>query len=71
MYEWHASDYLIIGDVDGSGVIDKNDIKALVAYISGKAELTPEQLIAADFNQDGLVNALDIRDIQKSLNKKN
>lgn len=69
MYEWHASDYLILGDVDGNGVIDKNDIKALVAYISGRVVFTPEQLIAADFNEDGAVDALDIRAIQKSLHK--
>ena len=49
----------IKGDIDGDGKVGASDIVAVSNYITGKGELTEEQLIIADMNDDGVVNVFD------------
>ena len=66
MFEWHASDFAFMpGDLNGDGVVDKNDQKLMVNIISGKLEPSPTQLIAADLNSDGKVDTKDLKLMNK------
>lgn len=49
----------IKGDIDGDGKVGTSDIVAVSNYITGKGELTEDQLIIADMNDDGIVNVFD------------
>ncbi|MGN1085678.1 MAG: dockerin type I repeat-containing protein [Porcipelethomonas sp.] len=49
----------IKGDIDGDGKVGTADIVAVSNYITGKGELTEDQLIIADMNDDGIVNVFD------------
>jgi hypothetical protein len=49
----------IKGDIDGDGKVGASDIVAVSNYITGKGELTADQLIIADMNNDGVVNVFD------------
>lgn len=48
-----------LGDVNGDGNIDKNDLQMIQDYIMGKVSLTVQQYKAADLNGDGQVNSAD------------
>lgn len=48
-----------LGDVNGDGNIDKNDLQMIQDYIMGKISLTAQQYKAADLNGDGQVNSAD------------
>lgn len=48
-----------IGDADGSGSVDNNDIKAIADYIMGKNP-TGFKKENADFNEDGVVDVADL-----------
>lgn len=50
---------VILGDVNGDGVIDGFDAITIDLYIANLHELTGAYLEAADINQDGVVNDLD------------
>lgn len=47
------------GDVDESGTVDMDDAIRLLEYCNGRANLSNEQLRAADLNGDGEVNLVD------------
>ncbi len=47
------------GDIDGDGTVGAADIVAVSNYLTGKGELTEDQLIIADMNNDGIVNIFD------------
>lgn len=57
------SQEIILGDADGSGIVNALDAAAILKYAVG---MTVEiNTSAADFNKDGAVNALDAADILK------
>ena len=49
------------GNVNGQGGIDATDVQCLMDYLLGMRELTENQLKAADFNQDGVVDVYDVQ----------
>ena len=49
------------GNVNGKGGIDATDVQCLMDYLLGMGELTENQLKAADFNQDGVVDVYDVQ----------
>lgn len=51
--------FVAFGDADADGVIDANDYAMVKSYIMCSQNLTEEQLIAADYNKDGTVDAFD------------
>lgn len=58
---------IISGDVTGEGNINSRDITALQNYLGETAELTDEYLLAADMNNDTIINTLDLLAISKIL----
>ena len=44
-----------IGDVNGDGIIEYNDVMMAYKAFLGKVELTPEQMAVVDTNQNGIV----------------
>ena len=56
---------MIVGDVNGDGLIDILDATKIQLFTADKIVLTPEQLKAADVNHDGYVNVLDALQVQK------
>jgi hypothetical protein len=53
----------ILGDVNGDGKININDLTKVAAHVKGKRLLTAEQMRRADINRDGSVNVTDITKI--------
>lgn len=47
---------VILGDVNGDGVVDKRDVPAMLDIINGKAEKTA----AADLDNNGIINVRDL-----------
>lgn len=54
-----------VGDIDGNGYITQNDL-ALLLYdvVARYPNITDEELLRADVNGDGVVNALDISTLE-------
>lgn len=48
-----------LGDVNGDGVLNGKDITRFRKYFSGEEKLNKYQLLAADLNQDGVINDID------------
>ena len=48
-----------LGDLNGDGVLKGKDITRFRKYFSGEEKLNKYQLLAADLNQDGVVDAID------------
>ena len=48
-----------LGDVNGDGVLNGKDTTRFRKYFSGIEKLNKYQLLAADLNQDGLINDID------------
>lgn len=57
-YEQKGIEYTL-GDVNGDGNIDKNDLQMLHDYMMGKISLTVQQYKAADIDGDGQVTSAD------------
>lgn len=59
--EVYSADQILLGDVDGDGIVTVSDAKLITLYVlnPNTYPLTEKQLLAADANQDGVVNALD------------
>ena len=56
------------GDVTEDGFIDMQDLSLVLRYVTGKVQLTKEQLEEADLNRDGIVNATDLRMLGDKVN---
>lgn len=52
---------IVIGDVNGNGVIDAADAALIARFSTGVSTLEGDALLAADANRDGLVNAKDAK----------
>lgn len=48
-----------LGDINGDGVLNGKDITRFRKYFSGEEKLNKYQLLAADLNQDGVINDID------------
>ncbi|WP_413409360.1 fibronectin type III domain-containing protein [Paenibacillus amylolyticus] len=51
------------GDVDGNGAVTANDALMVTKYLKGKITFTPEQIILADMNNDGIIDESDVKNI--------
>ena len=51
----------LLGDVDGDGFVTMDDAFMVLMYLSGLIDLTPRQRLAADVNQDGVIDMLDVQ----------
>ena len=60
----------LLGDVDGNGVIELNDVTRLQNYMAGAAILTDKQKDAADVNSNGSITLQDVLMIQQYIAKK-
>ena len=49
-----------VGDINGDGVVDYNDLVLLRQYVDKAITLSPEQISAADLNGDGKVDVNDV-----------
>nr|WP_261807763.1 dockerin type I domain-containing protein [Paenibacillus sp. N3.4] len=54
------------GDINGDGKITNQDVIMLNNFIKNKIELSDEQKRAADMNNDGLLNAEDVKLLQEN-----
>ena len=57
---------VVPGDITGEGNINSRDIKALSEYLLDISELYPSYLFAADTDQNGTINLLDLYMLYKS-----
>ncbi|WP_413409362.1 dockerin type I repeat-containing protein [Paenibacillus amylolyticus] len=59
--EVHSAELAVLkGDVDGNGAVTANDALMVTKYLKGKITLTPEQIILADMNNDGIIDNADV-----------
>ena len=65
-YRADSACIVILGDLDGSGTISSSDMKLLMEYQIGKAQLSGAFLKAADYNSDGTVDNRDLVLISKN-----
>jgi len=71
LYEWRVADYMPIrGDLNGDRILDKADVKLMTKVISGKIQLTPYEQFFADVDQDGDVDALDLKALNQLIKQK-
>ncbi|MBR1443910.1 MAG: hypothetical protein IJ583_10315 [Firmicutes bacterium] len=59
---------LVEADVNGDGVTDGNDASMILGYAMGSAELTDEQVLIADVDEDGKVTANDAAKVNSNGN---
>ena len=52
--------FVLDGDVNSDGNIDKNDITHLTQALNGEVSLTTAQRLAADRNNDGIIDSNDL-----------
>lgn len=57
-----------LGDVNGDGQINNDDIEMIKKYTLHTAGLTTKQFAAADINKDGEVDAVDMTLLQRVIN---
>lgn len=57
----------LYGDISGNGEVSNDDTILLREALSGKRELTPDQLDVADVNQDNSVDSVDVQIIRKHI----
>ena len=60
--EEYVADQVLLGDIDGDGVVTVSDSKLLSLYVLSPTHfpLTEKQLIAADIDQDGKIDSKDM-----------
>lgn len=56
-----------LGDTNGSGIVDVEDIASFSAILLAPLSATPDERCAADVNQDGSVDGLDIQGLMEFL----
>ena len=57
----------IPGDVSGDGELSVTDVTDIQRYVAKSVDFTPQQLSAADFNSDGVININDATAVQYAL----
>ena len=55
------------GDLNSNGYLDQEDLKILLRYITGKVQLTSEQMDMANVNMDRTVDTTDLRLLQQKI----
>ncbi len=58
-------DPIMIGDVDGNGIVGTQDVLILQKYIANLLLLTDKQFKAGDTNSDGIITTKDLMTIQR------
>lgn len=61
------AELIVRGDIDGDKKITKKDLLLLQRYLVHAVVLSEKQLVAADVNNDGNVNILDMVALKKHL----
>lgn len=61
------AELIVRGDIDGDKKITKKDLLLLQRYLVRAVVLSDKQLVAADVNNDGNVNILDMVALRKHL----
>lgn len=61
------AELIVRGDIDGDKKITKKDLLLLQRYLVRAVVLSDKQLVAADINNDGTVNILDMVALKKHL----
>lgn len=56
---------VLLGDINLSGSVNVGDLNLLYRYCMGVAELSEEQLVAANLNQDAKVNVADLNTLYR------
>ena len=56
---------LIIGDVNGDLIVDRDDVNLIMSKLSTSASLTDRQKLVADANQDGVTDVSDVLAISR------
>ena len=54
---------VILGDCNFDGFVDIMDVTKIQKYLAGRIDLNNRELLAADFNKDGVVDNQDSSDI--------
>jgi len=68
-YDTEKSEYSYnLGDVNGDGVIDEQDLNLINSHLAGETTLTTQQQRAADIVRDGVINEADAQKLQEYLN---
>ena len=57
-----------LGDINGDGNIDNDDMEVVRQYILATGGLTTKQFASADINKDGEVDAIDMTLLQRMIN---
>ena len=52
--------HILMGDLNGDGLVNVLDLNMLYQYVRGIITLTPQQLVLADLNKDGAVDIIDV-----------
>ena len=67
--EEYVLDEVLLGDIDGDGIVTVTDLKLLNLYLNSSSlhPLTEKQLLAADVNQDGKVDTFDVALIRRMI----
>lgn len=60
---------LVIGDANADGLINPADNTAIRKHLAGMETLSGDRLLAADVNQDGVVDYVDVQVMRMYLNK--
>ncbi len=54
-----SSGELVLGDVNGDGIVDISDSMMILYHVAGKKPLSDEQLLSCDINRDNIVDIVD------------
>ena len=66
--EWTENVDYVVGDINGDGVINKEDLDLLGEFLTGKTSLTDRQMKSADVNRDGEIDTGDTLKLSKYVN---
>jgi len=58
---------VLLGDVTENGSVGSEDVRILLKFSAGSLDLTTPQLVAADYNEDGMITTIDVREILQTL----
>ena len=60
-------EFRAIGDADGDGIMDVNDIGAVMSASIGMLDIDENQSVVFDYNHDGVIDAFDVAAIDRAM----